>query len=307
MTVAKLTTPNNIEICYEIFGEETNEPPIVLISGAGLQMLGWPDEFCKMLVQHGPSVIRFDNRDTGESTNLKHQPSPAPWRFALMHKLGLRITPPYTLEDMASDLIHLLDGLGVQRAHLVGISLGGMIAQIVAFSSSNRVDSLTCIATSARNSRHTMPKIKTVLKIMKLPKPGRQGYIDWNIDLVRAVGGAAAEGPDEYLREIAGRMFDRGINNDGMRRQVCAVYAASDRRSALRGVTAPTLVIHGVEDPLIHPEASKEIAEAVPNAKYQTIEGMGHGILKPTWSQLIKLIIQHIQEASFNQINGNNS
>lgn len=297
MTVAKITTPNNIEICYEIFGEELNTPPIVLISGAGLQMLGWPDEFCKMLAKHGHRVIRFDNRDTGESTNLKQLPSPAPWRFALMHKLGLQITPPYTLEDMASDLVHLLDGLDVQRAHLVGISLGGMIGQIVAFSSSKRVASLTCIATPARNSRHTMPKLKTVLRIMKLPRPGRKGYIDWNIDLVRAVGGTAAEGPDDYLREIAGRMFDRGINNDGLRRQVCAVYAAPDRRPALAGVTAPTLVIHGVEDPLIHAKASKEIAEAVPYARYHAIEGMGHGILKPAWSQLTKLIIQHTQAA----------
>jgi pimeloyl-ACP methyl ester carboxylesterase len=298
MTVAKLTTPNNIEICYEIFGEEPNTPPIVLISGAGLQMLGWPDEFCKMLTKRGHRVIRFDNRDTGESTNLEHLPAPAPWRVALIHKLGFRISPPYTLEDMANDLVHLLDGLGVQRAHLVGISLGGMIAQIVAISSSERVASLTCITTSARNSRHTMPKIRTVLKLMRLPRLGRQGYIDWNIGLVRAVGGAAAEGPDDYLREIAGRMFDRGINEDGMRRQVCAAYAAPDRLPALTGVTAPTLVIHGDDDPLIHPEASKEIAEAVPEAKYHAIAGMGHGILQPVWSQLTRLIVQHAKMAS---------
>ena len=113
MTVAKITTPNNIEICYAIFGEEPNAPPIVLISGAGLQMLGWPDAFCKMLAKRGHRVIRFDNRDTGESTNLKHLPAPAPWRVALLHKLGFRISPPYTLEDMANDLVHLLDGLGV--------------------------------------------------------------------------------------------------------------------------------------------------------------------------------------------------
>ena len=132
---------------------------------------------------------------------------------------------------------------------------------------------------------------------MRLPRPGRQGYIDWNIGLVRAVGGAAAEGPDDYLREIAGRMFDRGINDDGMRRQVCAVYAAPDRRPALARVAAPTLVIHGVDDPLIHPEASREIAEAIPGAKYHAIEGMGHGILQPAWSQLTELIVQNTQEA----------
>lgn len=298
MTVAKITTPGNIEICYEIFGEEPDAAPIVLISGAGLQMLGWPDDFCKMLAARGHRVIRFDNRDTGESTNLKHLPAPAPWRVVLMHKLGFRISPPYTLEDMANDLVHLLDGLSIRRAHLVGISLGGMIAQVVAIKRGDRVESLTCIATSARNSRHTMPKIGTVFKIMRLPKPGRQGYIDWNIALVRAVGGSAAEGPDEYLRDIAGRMFDRGINDDGMRRQVCAVYAAPDRRPALAGVTAPTLVIHGVDDSLIHPEASKEIAEAVPGAKYYAIEGMGHGILEPTWSQLTELIDRHTKIVS---------
>ncbi|SHG36669.1 Pimeloyl-ACP methyl ester carboxylesterase [Desulfacinum infernum DSM 9756] len=298
MTVAKITTPNNIEICYEIIGEKNDSSPIVLISGAGLQMLAWPDGFCEMLVKRGHWIIRFDNRDTGESTNLEHLPSPSLLRFALMHKLGLRIRPPYFLEDMAEDLVHLLDNLCVQKAHLVGISLGGMIAQIAAFSYSNRVASLTCIAAPARNSRHTMPKIKTVLEIMKAPRPGRQGYIDWNINLVRAVGGSAAEGPDEYLREIAGRMYDRGINSDGMRRQVCAVYAASDRRPALAKITAPTLVIHGADDPLIHPEASKEVAETVPGSRYCVIEGMGHGILKPIWPKLVELIDEHVKQSS---------
>jgi pimeloyl-ACP methyl ester carboxylesterase len=295
MSVKKITTPNQIEICYETFGEEYNTSPIVLISGAGLQMLGWPDEFCKMLAKTGHRVIRFDNRDTGESTNLKHLPAPAPWRFALMHNIGLRISSPYTLEDMATDLVQLLDSLGVQKAHLVGLSLGGMIAQVVAINSGDRVKSLTCIATSARNSRHTMPKISTVLKIMRLPKPGREGYIDWSINLIRIVGGSAAAGPDDYLRDIAGRMFDRGINDDGMRRQVCAVYAAPDRRPALTGVTAPTLVIHGADDPLIHPEAGKEIAAAIAGAKYFIIEGMGHGILRPSWPQLTELIDRHIE------------
>ncbi|MEJ2716899.1 MAG: alpha/beta fold hydrolase [Deltaproteobacteria bacterium] len=298
MTVAAAITPNNIEICYETFGQEDKAPPIILISGAGLQMLGWPDEFCRMLAARGHRVIRFDNRDTGQSTILKHLPAPAPWRVALMHKIGFRVSPPYTLEAMAGDLVHLLDTLGVQRPHLVGISLGGMIAQVVAINSGERVTSLTCIATSARNSRHTMPKISTVLKIMRSPRPGRQGYIDWNIGLVRAVGGAAAEGPDDYLREIAGRMFDRGIHHEGMRRQVCAVYAAPDRRPALKRVAAPTLVIHGADDPLIHPEAGKEIAEAIPGARFCVIEGLGHGILRPVWPQLSELIGEHVERTS---------
>ena len=175
MSVGKITTPDHIEICYETFGDQKDAPPVVLISGAGLQMLGWPDGFCELLEERANRVVRFDNRDTGESTILDDLPAPAPWRFALMHKIGMRISPPYTLEDMAADLVHLLDGLGAQKAHLVGISLGGMIAQVAAINYGDRVASLTCIATSARNSRHTMPKIHTVLKILRPPRPGRQG------------------------------------------------------------------------------------------------------------------------------------
>lgn len=298
MTIGKHTTPDGIEICYEIFGEVNNVPPIVLISGAGLQMLGWPDEFCKLLAKYGSRVIRFDNRDTGESSILDHLPTPVPWRFALMHKLGLKVSSPYSLEDMATDLIHLLDGLDIEKAHLVGISLGGMIAQVAAINSSDRVKSLTCIGTQARNSRHTMPKLKTVLKILRSPKPGRQGYIDWSINLIRTVGGTAAEGPDDYLREMSGRMFDRGISEDGLNRQVCAVYAAPDRRPALSKISSKTLVIHGAEDPLISPEASKEIATAIPGAKFVLVDSMGHGILRPTWPKLIELITKHVLTAS---------
>ena len=294
MTISKHTTPDGIEICYEIFGKENNDQPIVLISGAGLQMLNWADEFCTLLSKSGNRVIRFDNRDTGESSILDHLPTPAPWRFTLRHKLGFKVSSPYSLEDMATDLIHLLDGLDIEKAHLVGISLGGMIAQIAAINSSKRVKSLTCIGTQARNSRHTMPKLTTALRMLRSPKPGRQGYIDWSMDLIRTVGGTAAEGPDGYLREISGRMFDRGISEDGLNRQVCAVFAAPDRRPALSTISTKTLVIHGAEDPLISPEASKEIATAIPGAKFVLVDGMGHGILRPNWPKLIELITEHV-------------
>jgi pimeloyl-ACP methyl ester carboxylesterase len=261
-------------------------------------MLGWPDEFCRSLAEKVGRVIRFDNRDTGESSILDDLPAPSPLGFSLKHKLGLKVSSPYSLEDMATDLIHLLDGLSVKKAHLVGISLGGMIAQVAAINSGDRVNSLTCIATQARNSRHTMPKLKTVFKILRSPKPGRKGYIDWSIDLIRTVGGAVAEGPDDYLREMSGRMFDRGISDDGLNRQVCAVYAAPDRRPALSRISSNTLVIHGAEDPLISPEASKEIAAAIPGAKYVLVDGMGHGILRPTWPKLIELITEHVLTVS---------
>lgn len=298
MTVGKHTAPDGIEICYEIFGEEHDAPPVMLISGAGLQMVGWHDEFCKSLTEYGLRIIRFDNRDTGESSILDHLPAPAPLRFSLMHRLGLKVSAPYSLEDMATDLIHLLDGLGIEKAHLVGISLGGMIAQVAAINSADRVKSLTCICTQARNSRHTMPKLKTILKILRSPKPGRQGYIDWSIDLIRTIGGTAAQGPDDYLREMSGRMFDRGISQDGLNRQVCAVFASPDRRPALSKISARTLVINGAEDPIVSPEAGKELATAIPGAKFLLVDGMGHGVLRPNWPELIELIAEHVLAAS---------
>ncbi len=298
MTFEKLRTPDGIDICYQILGQENDGIPMVLLSGAGIQMLGWAEGFCKMLVDSGHRVIRFDNRDTSESSDLKHLPAPAPWLVALKHKLGLRISPPYTLEDMAGDLIHLLDGLGTPKAHLVGLSLGSMISQVAAINHGQRVASLTCISTQARNSRYTMPKIGTVLKIMRPPKPGRDGYIEWNLRLVNLVSGSAPQGPDDYLREIAGKMYDRGINDPGLRRQVGAVYASNDRRPALAELTIPTLVIHGADDPLINPEASREVAEAIPGAEFVLIEGMGHGVFKPTWERVSSLITRHVAGAS---------
>lgn len=298
MSFNKFTTPDGIEICYEIFGEDDRLPPVILISGAGLQMLAWPDEFCESLAERVGAVVRFDNRDTGESTILDNLPTPSPLVFSMMHKLGFRVSSPYSLEDMATDLVHLLNALHIKKAHLVGISLGGMIAQVVAINSGDRVESITCIGSPARNSRHAMPKLKTVFKILRSPKPERQGYIDWSINLIRAVGGTAAEGPDEYLREMSGRMFDRGISENGLKRQVCAVYAAADRRPALSRIFSKTLVIHGKEDPLISPEASKEVANAVPDSEYVIIDGMGHGILRMTWPKLVDLITEHVLTAS---------
>jgi len=297
MAFAQLETPDGIDICYEIMGPENDGIPIVLLHGAGLQMISWPDGFCKMLVDSGHRVIRFDHRDSGESSDLKYLPAPSAAFMALKHKLGMKITPPYNLEDMAGDLIGLLDGLGIEKAHLVGVSLGSMIAQVAAINHASRLASLTCISTQARNSRHAMPGIGTVLKIMRPPKPGRDGYINWNLNLVQVVGGAAAKAPDDYLRDIAGSMYDRGVNDSGMARQVAAVYASPDRRPALAKLSLPALVIHGAEDPLISPQASKEVADAIPGARFELIQGMGHGILKPTWERLAELITEHAKGA----------
>ena len=297
MTLSKITTPDGIELCHEELGAKRKGPPILLISGAGLQMYGWPDGFCSLLVDRGYRVVRLDNRDTGDSTILDHLPAPAPWLVALKYKLGIQIRPPYRLEDMAKDIVGLLDGMGESRAHLVGISLGGMIGQLVAIHYPDRVASLTCLASAARNCRHTMPKVSTVAKIMRPPRPGRQGYIDWTIRLVQAVGGAAAEGPDDYLRDLAGKTFDRGIQTAGMNRQVCATYAAPDRREALSSVAAPTLVMHGRDDPLISPEAGKEIADSIEGARFEVLDGLGHGVLRPVWQQMADLIVEHVERA----------
>lgn len=298
MSYKKVKTPNNIDLCYEMIGEKSSNIPIVLISGAGLQMLEWPTEFCLKLAEKSIPVIRFDNRDCGESSILDNLPAPSPLFFSLKHKFGISVKSPYSLGDMANDIIDLLDALNIKKAHLVGISLGGMIAQIATINSGERVASLTVIAAPARNSRRSMPKLKTVLKIMRSHKPGRQGYIDWSLDLIKVVGGTAALDPDDkYLREMSGQMYDRGISDNGLKRQVCAVYASDDRRPFLSKLRTSTLVIHGSEDPLISPEATQEVADYVPNAKFIQINNMGHGILRPVWSKLVEIILNHVKES----------
>jgi pimeloyl-ACP methyl ester carboxylesterase len=268
-TGEQFATVGEIELAYETFGRP-DDPPVLLIMGLGAQMIFWPDELCEKLAQAGYFVIRFDNRDTGRSTVLGHTPPD------LRRVAAGDAEAPYLLQHMAADAVGLLDHLEIERAHVVGASLGGMIAQRVAIDHPERVLSLASImsTTGDRGVGHPTPEAMAVL--MTAPPTDRDGYVASTV-AARAVIGS--QPPDEArARDLAERSFDRGYHPDGTARQFAAIMASPDRAPELREIEAPTVVIHGADDALIGVSGGEATAAAIPGAELVVIDGMGHDL-----------------------------
>ncbi|MEO6779400.1 MAG: alpha/beta hydrolase [Bradyrhizobium sp.] len=287
---------NGIELCYEIFGEPTAEP-MVLIMGLGAQMIHWEDDFCRQLAARGFRVIRFDNRDIGKSTKLTGGKRLTAFELLKLRFLKIPVEAPYKLYDMALDVIGLMDALGITSAHLVGASMGGMIAQEMAISFPERVRSLTSIMSTTGNPKDPPPTREATAVLMAPPPASKEEYfarhaLTWKI--LRA--GSFPE--DEALdRARAERTFERGLNPAGAGRQLRAILASGSRKKRLASVKAPTLVIHGTVDPLIRPESGKDTAASIPGARLLMIEGMGHALPIPMWPQIIDAIDKHAHAA----------
>ena len=287
---------NGIELCYEIFGEATAEP-MVLIMGLGAQMIHWDDDFCRQLAARGFRVIRFDNRDIGKSTKLTGGKRLTAFELLKLRFLKIPVEAPYKLYDMALDVIGLMDALGIKSAHLVGASMGGMIAQEVAISFPERVRSLTSIMSTTGNPKNPPPTREATAVLMAPPPASKEEFfarhaLTWKI--LRA--GSFPE--DEALdRARAERTFERGLNPAGAGRQLRAILASGSRKKRLASVKAPTLVIHGTVDPLIRPESGKDTAASIPGARLLMIEGMGHALPIPMWPQVIDAIDKHAHAA----------
>jgi pimeloyl-ACP methyl ester carboxylesterase len=295
MTPAPIKTArhNDIDIAYQCFGSAGD--PLLLIMGLATDMLYWHDGFCESLVQSGFQVARFDNRDSGQSTHLESAGVP--------NRLRVRRNPdaaPYRLEDMADDAVAVLDALGWPSAHIVGHSMGGMIAQTLAIRYPDRVRSLTCIsATPSPNIGQLSPV--TILRLLRA-NPGvamgrrPRGPDEAGEQLVRGhrVFGATAYPLDEsWLREIGARMYERGGFDPAARaRQSAAMTASGDRRPALAALRIPTLILHGQNDPLIRPTGGMATAAAVPGAVLVVLPGMGHDLPQELWPK----IIDHIRQ-----------
>jgi pimeloyl-ACP methyl ester carboxylesterase len=280
---------NGIDICYEIFGEADAEP-MLLIMGLGGQMIHWEDDFCRQLAARGFRVIRFDNRDIGHSTKLSGGKPLTPLELFKMRFLKIPVAAPYKLRDMAEDVTGLMDVLRIKSAHLVGISMGGMIAQEIAISFPERVRSLISIM-STTGSPKVPPPTREAAAVLMAPRPTtKEEYIvrfahTWKTLRV----GHFPE--DEALdRSRAERTFARGLNPAGVTRQLRAILASGSRKQRLGSVTAPTLVIHGTVDPLVHPEGGKDTAASIPGAKLLMIEGMGHALPIRMWTQIVDAI-----------------
>jgi pimeloyl-ACP methyl ester carboxylesterase len=293
----QIARANGIDICYEIFGDASAEP-MLLIMGLGAQMIHWDDDFCAQLAARGFRVIRFDNRDIGKSSRLSGGKRLTPIELLKLRFLKIPVAAPYKLRDMAEDTISLMDVLGIKSAHLVGASMGGMIAQEIAISFPQRVRSLTSIMSTTGNPKVPPPTREAAAVLMAPPPATKEEYFvrfaqTWKV--LRA--GSFPE--DEALdRARAERTFERGLNPAGVARQLRAILASGSRKERLHQVKAPTLVIHGSVDPLVRPEGGKDTAASIPGARFLLIEGMGHALPIPMWPQIIDAIAKHAHGAA---------
>jgi pimeloyl-ACP methyl ester carboxylesterase len=288
---------NGIDICYEIFGD-SNAEPLLLIMGLGAQMIHWDDAFCEQLAGRGFRVIRFDNRDIGKSSHLTGGKRLTPLELLKLRFLKIPVAAPYKLIDMARDTIGLMDALGIKSAHLVGASMGGMIAQEATLSFPERVRSLTSIMSTTGNPRVPPPTRQASAMLMAPPPRTKEEFIvrfgeTWNLLRVGSFPEEEALDPGR-----AERVFARGLNPAGVGRQLRAVLASGSRKERLQGVRTPTLVIHGTVDPLVRPEGGKDTAASIAGAKLLMIEGMGHALPMRFWPEIIGAIAEHAHGAA---------
>ena len=290
---------NDVKIVYDTFGDP-NAPPMLLIMGIGCQLIDWPDEFCAQLAACGYWVIRFDNRDVGLSTKLDAAGVPIISALLEAQERGETLPVPYLLRDMGADAVGLLDILGIESAHIVGLSMGGAIAQAIAIHYPQRVSTLTSIMASS-GAPGLPPPTERAWAILSEPAPNdRAGYIEYRLYHRRVLAGPAYPIDETRACKHAGRRFDRaGLCPAGFARQLAAIIASGGRKRALGSVTAPTLVIHGKADPLVPLECGIDVAHAVPGAELLIIEGMGHDWRPPSlWPQMLEAIARHASAAA---------
>lgn len=284
---------NSIELAYDSFGD-TGAVPILLIAGLGTQMIRWSEPFCHDLAAQGLHVIRFDNRDSGRSTHFSHTPPPD---IAAM-MAGENLQAAYTLRDMAADALGLLDALGIERAHLVGRSMGGMIAQLMASSHPERVLSLTSIMSSSGNPALPPPDPE-VMAMMMGPAPDphedQEAYLDHRLRFARRIAAPGLPFDAAEQRAVLLEEWRRSGEAGASARQMVAIAMDGDRRDRLAGIMAPSLIIHGDADPLFPLPHGRDTAAAIPGARLLVIEGMGHDLPRAFHAQVIAAIAQMVQ------------
>jgi pimeloyl-ACP methyl ester carboxylesterase len=293
-------TCNNVNLEYETFGSPKN-PTVLLIMGLGAQMIVWPDRFCHLLAEEGYFVVRFDNRDIGLSTKFHDYVPPKIINQLLSNWLGINISAPYNLYHMAQDSIALLDHLERDKAHLVGASMGGMIAQMIAGIYQHRILSLTSIMSSAHNRGLVLPwNLKLGLKLLNMSRRSTTNDLGDRMETIKLISSKTHPPKDKDLHARLHRALQRDNRQCGTRRQLSAIVATKNRKQYTRAVTAPTLIIHGTEDQLIPLKFGKKNASLIPQAEFREIEGMAHDFPVPLVGYLAFLISRHIDKSSKN-------
>jgi pimeloyl-ACP methyl ester carboxylesterase len=276
---------NGVELCYQEMGDPDGEP-LLLVMGLATQMIAWDEEFCGMLAERGFRVVRFDNRDIGRSTKLRD--AGVAGRLDLL--IGRRDTAPYLLRDMAADTFGLMDHLGIDSAHLVGASMGGMIAQTAAIEHPERVRSLTSIMSTTGSRRVGHPSYRTFGLLLGARPRRREEMIERVVKTFKVIGSPGYPFEEEHVRELAGRSYDRGHSAAGIARQMHAITASGDRTPKLRELDLPALVIHGKNDVLVNPSGGRATAKAIPGARLKMVEGMGHDLPRALWPTFVEEI-----------------
>jgi pimeloyl-ACP methyl ester carboxylesterase len=284
--------PSKTKIAYQRFGDPSL-PPIFMLMGAGAQMINWPEGLCMKLASHGLHIIRFDNRDAGLSTHFTDAPVPDFTRI----QSGDFSTVTYSLSDMAADTVGLMDALGYESVHLVGASMGGMIAQTIAIEFPHRVRSLTSMMSTTGDHSVGQADYSLLASLGSPPYNDRQAYIDWQIRSRKAIGSPKYPLDEEYAAEIAGMAWDRDHDSLSMIRQAAAVLKSGDRTEQLHSIRIPTLVIHGENDKMIDVSGGRATAAAIPDAQLVTFEGMGHDLPKALWSEFAIRIANLVKRA----------
>jgi pimeloyl-ACP methyl ester carboxylesterase len=280
-----------VTLCYEAFGRPA-DPPLLLIMGLGMQMIGWHEEFCEQLAAEGFYVVRFDNRDAGRSTHFPGRP-PTPVQL-----LTRRVEPvDYHLADMADDAAALLKELDLGPAHVVGASMGGMIAQTLAARHPESVQSLVSIMSNTGNRWRGQPALGVYRHMLRRAPNQREAFIEHIAALFEVIGSPGFPKDLDYVRERAARSFDRDHDPAASGRQLAAIIASGDRTAQLRRITAPTLVIHGTKDRLVAPSGGRATARAIPGARLLKIDGMGHDLPRGAWPQIVGAIAAHARQS----------
>jgi pimeloyl-ACP methyl ester carboxylesterase len=280
---------NRIKIEYDEFGERSGRPPL-LIMGLGAQMILWQDDFCTQLASRGHRVIRFDNRDVGKSSKFDHLGVPSIMEALTARRLGRPVPAPYSISDMAADAVGLLDALRIDKAHIVGASMGGMIAQTMAIQYPSRVRSLTSIMSSTGNPDLPPAKPEAMAALLTPQPTTREESIERAVFVFRHICSPGFPFDEAEVRACAALSYDRGFSPEGTARQLVAVLASGSRKEALKSVNVPTLVIHGKDDPLVPVEAAHDTAATIPGAELLIIDGMGHDLPRALWPRIVDAI-----------------
>lgn len=279
-----------ITLCHEGFGDPA-DPPLLLVMGLGMQMVAWHDELCRRLAESGFYVVRFDNRDAGRSTHMDFPP-PSLRQLATRRFRGEQ----YTLADMADDTAGLIDALGLGPVHVAGVSMGGMIAQTLAFRHPRLVRSLVSVMSNT-GSRFSGQPAPGVMPVLLRPAPReRDAFIEHTVGVFRAIGGRLGSTPED-IRAQAARSWERGHDPAGAGRQLAAILKSGNRTRALRSIRVPTTVIHGTEDRLVRPSGGRATARAIPGARLVVIEGMGHDLGRPLWDRFVAEVVATAERA----------